>query len=429
MSKRRDQIAQIKKYTSGQLDAGAMHRLEREALDDPFLSDALEGYQTSDPKQEANLSELNDRLQLRIETPVRRLIPWKPLAIAASILIVIGIGLWLMIPVNKEKSQLVADNVKPAAHDKQNIAPVPASIPGTTDSTDKKLRNANDASQQGVPALSAPVAIQKQTLANNQNSSPLAMTPVKNDTSLYATTALGKPADKPAPPTTLNETSIAQQDVSLNKKASQPNIAQADKSARQQTLLQSKVEGLNVSPANRTLTGTVTGLDGTPLAGAVVKMSGTNFGAVTDENGRFVIHDVPEKKNLTVGYIGYSSANVRINGEDSVNVSLSPTSRINAGSNTGSMDAQRATDAHPSAGWKALQAYLAKNATLPDGQVGKVYLSFSVDGQGNLSNFKVLRSLSESADQKAIDLLVHGPGWVGNADGKAHEVKLNVEFR
>ncbi len=429
MSKQRDQIGQIKKYTSGQLDARAMHQLEREALDDPFFSDALEGYQTSDAKQEANLAELNDRLQLRIETPVRRLIPWKPLAIAASILIVIGIGLWLMIPVNKGKNQLVADNVRPAAHDKQNIAPVPASIPGTIDSTDKKLRNTNDASQQGVPALSAPIAIQKQTLANNQNSSPAANKPLKNDTSLYATTVLAKPTDKQAPPTTLNETSIAQQDVSLVKKASQPPIAQADKSARQQTLLQSKVEGLNVSPANRTLTGTVTGLNGTPLAGAVVKMSGTNFGAVTDENGRFVIHDVPEKKNLTIGYIGYSSANVRINGEDSVNVSLSPTSRMNAGSNTGSMDAQRATDAHPSPGWKALQAYLAKNATLPDGQIGKVYLSFSVDGQGNLSNFKVLKSLSETADQKAIDLLVHGPGWVGNADGKAHEVKLTVEFR
>ena len=61
MSKRRDQIAQIKKYTSGQLDARAMHQLEREALDDPFLADALEGYQTSDLKQEVNLTELNDR--------------------------------------------------------------------------------------------------------------------------------------------------------------------------------------------------------------------------------------------------------------------------------------------------------------------------------------------------------------------------------
>lgn len=429
MSKRRDQIAQIKKYTSGQLDAGAMHRLEREALDDPFLSDALEGYQTSDPKQEANLAELNDRLQLRIATPVRRLIPWKPLAIAASILIVIGIGLWLMIPVNKEKNQLVADNVKPAAHEKQNIAPVPASIPGTTDSTDKKLRNANDAGQQGVPALSAPVAIQKQTLANNQNSSTAANTPVKNDTSIYATTALGKQADKQAPPTTLNETAIAQQDVSLNKKANQPTIVPADKSARQQTLLQSKVEGLNVSPANRTLAGTVTGLNGTPLAGAVVKMSGTTFGAVTDENGHFVIHDVPEKKNLTVGYIGYSSALVKVNGADSVNISLSPVSRIYGANNGGSMDVLKSTDAHPGAGWKALQSYLAKNASMPDGQAGKVYLSFLVDGLGNLSNFKVLKSLSETADQKAIDLLVHGPGWVGNADGKAHEVKLMVEFR
>ena len=429
MSKQRHQIAQIKKYTSGQLDARAMHQLEREALDDPFLADALEGYQTSDADQAANIADLNDRLHLRIETPVRRLIPWKPLAIAASILIVIGIGLWLILPAKTGNDLRLADNLKPAAKDKQANVQVPAPIPVNTDTSNLKPQNNVSTSQPYIPVLAAPVLTQKHTSSNNSNLPQAANGAVGTDTSLYANTAMTKPTEKQAPPTTLNETAIAQQDVSSVRKASQPPIAQADKSARQQTLLQSKVEGLNVSPANRTLTGTVTGLDGTPLAGAVVKMSGTNFGAVTDENGHFVIHDVPEKKNLTVGYIGYSSANVRINGEDSVNVSLSPTSRINAGSNTGSMDAQRATDAHPSAGWKALQAYLAKNATLPDGQVGKVYLSFSVDGQGNLSNFKVLRSLSESADQKAIDLLVHGPGWVGNADGKAHEVKLNVEFR
>ena len=43
MSKHRDDIMQIKKYLAGQLDARAMHQLERRALDDPFLADALEG--------------------------------------------------------------------------------------------------------------------------------------------------------------------------------------------------------------------------------------------------------------------------------------------------------------------------------------------------------------------------------------------------
>ncbi len=441
MSKQRQQIAQIKKYTSGQLDARAMHKLEREALDDPFLADALEGYQASATGQAHNLAELNDRLHLRIEPPVRRLIAWKPLAIAASILVLIGIGVWLMLPAKTGYDLRVADNIKPAEQDKRTIAP----IPGTTDTAQLKPRSYASASQPGEPVLSSQVLAKKKTIANSQNLSQDANSSALTDTSLFvkkpsttiqqvqsqsfANAALPKQTDKQAAPVTLNEVSIAQADVNANKKAAPQTIGTVNKTSRQETLLQSKVEGVNVTSANRTLTGTVTGLNGTPLAGAVVKMAGNNFGVITDENGRFVIHDVPEKKSLSVGYIGYSSAMVRVNGEDSVNVSLSPTSHLKSSSNAGSMDAQRSGDAHPSAGWKALQEYLSKNASMADGQGGKVYLSFTVDAQRNLSNFKILKSLSSSANQKAIDLLVHGPGWVGNADGKAHEVKLTVEFR
>ena len=56
----------IERYHSGQLSAAEMHALEKAALDDPFLADALEGYtQTSTPA--ADLSALQQKLQLRIE--------------------------------------------------------------------------------------------------------------------------------------------------------------------------------------------------------------------------------------------------------------------------------------------------------------------------------------------------------------------------
>src|SRR6185312_562868 len=93
----------------------------------------------------------------------------------------------------------------------------------------------------------------------------------------------------------------------------------------QPTLLQSKVDGIDVKPGNKNFAGTVTDLAGTPLAGAVVKVNGNNFGVVTDENGRFIIHDVPEKKNLTVGYLGYDTRQILLNAGDSVNIALTPT--------------------------------------------------------------------------------------------------------
>jgi hypothetical protein len=57
-----------------------------------------------------------------------------------------------------------------------------------------------------------------------------------------------------------------------------------------------------------------------------------------------------------------------------------------------------------------------------------VLLSFTVNGRGGLSGFTVVQSLSASADQKAIDLISNGPGWVGNIDGQPHVVTVTVSF-
>jgi len=45
VSKQTDISQQIRKYLNGELDARAMHQLEKEAQNDPFLMEALEGYE------------------------------------------------------------------------------------------------------------------------------------------------------------------------------------------------------------------------------------------------------------------------------------------------------------------------------------------------------------------------------------------------
>src|SRR5829696_7465018 len=56
----------IERYHSGQLSAAEMHALEKAALDDPFLADALEGYSYT-KTAETDQSVLQQKLQLRIE--------------------------------------------------------------------------------------------------------------------------------------------------------------------------------------------------------------------------------------------------------------------------------------------------------------------------------------------------------------------------
>ena len=94
MGKQVTDIAQIRKYLNGELDARAMHRLERQAQDDPFLMEAIEGYQSAKADQQPNLDELAGRLNERISEKRGRIIPFRVIGIAASVLIICSVGVW-----------------------------------------------------------------------------------------------------------------------------------------------------------------------------------------------------------------------------------------------------------------------------------------------------------------------------------------------
>ncbi len=105
---------QIRKYLNGELDAKAMHQLERRAQDDPFLMDALEGYENTRNDQYANLNEISKRLQQRIAPKQRRIIPWKYMAAAAAVLIFLTIGGLFLHNYQSANKIRVADIEKPA---------------------------------------------------------------------------------------------------------------------------------------------------------------------------------------------------------------------------------------------------------------------------------------------------------------------------
>ncbi|MFI5161158.1 MAG: carboxypeptidase-like regulatory domain-containing protein [Sphingobacteriales bacterium] len=442
MSKPKKDIAQIKKYLQGGLDNHAMHELERRALDDPFLADALEGYEKTGRQQQKNLDELSQRLQNRTDKKVRSIVPWTQLSIAASLLIIIGLGAWLLLRNKTEKTNLVAVTVKTEKQVQPLSAPSLA-LPVTRDTTPKS----EALTSRSAPGNAAAVPPAPESFATNEK--PQAdVAAAKADTTAYQSKAYSAPiafnktpssntdqqaqyksTDKQA----LNEVVVQDQ----NKQAGYLSSQTVKKAplTNPETQLQGHVEGLDIQPAHKTLTGYITSANGgQPLIGAVVKLAGANFGAVTDANGRFVLHDVPEKKNLVVNYLGYNSKQVKLNASDSINVTLEPKGDAVAEVAVSAAAPVKAksnslSDAHPSAGWKAFNDYLAKNAVLADGETGKVQLSFMVDGKGAMSDFKVLKSLNTTADQKAIDLITNGPAWAGNIDGEPHEVKVTVKFR
>lgn len=99
-----DTLLKIQQYLGGQLSPKEMHQLEREALDDPFLQDALDGYHEVSRINKVQLSLLQQRLEQRIaeqqEEKTAFYFGWQRLAIAATaglLFILACILLWMIV--------------------------------------------------------------------------------------------------------------------------------------------------------------------------------------------------------------------------------------------------------------------------------------------------------------------------------------------
>jgi len=57
-----------------------------------------------------------------------------------------------------------------------------------------------------------------------------------------------------------------------------------------------------------------------------------------------------------------------------------------------------------------------------------VKVSFTVNSNGRLSDFKILKGLSDDANNTAIQIITNGPAWITNSDRKTEVVKVKVKF-
>jgi hypothetical protein len=72
----------------------------------------------------------------------------------------------------------------------------------------------------------------------------------------------------------------------------------------------------------KTVTGKVTGSDGTPISGVTVQEQGTTTGTATDASGNFSLSVSKSDATLVISSLGYETQNVALNGRSTINVSL-----------------------------------------------------------------------------------------------------------
>lgn len=87
------------RYIQGNRKGKEAHRIEKEAMNDPFLADALEGYEKTQGNHQREVAKLQKEINRRQKHITNNSLGkktnyLKALGIAASILIVVGIGTW-----------------------------------------------------------------------------------------------------------------------------------------------------------------------------------------------------------------------------------------------------------------------------------------------------------------------------------------------
>jgi hypothetical protein len=427
VDKSRANILQIQKYLNGELDAKAMHRLEREAQDDPFLMDALEGYQGSTGNQQTNLDLLAGQLNARVGKNERRIIPWTTISIAAGVVgFMIVVGLLYKSndpPVKALQTAQVSELPKP---NRDTIVNAPVI-------TEPNANIVAALQPRKKAAISSGLKNQDVTIAADKEDDILKKKPLA-----LAEVAMEPPPASNAESTPLDEMimgTIAKQKDSVEM----PLTVAFTKKATSQTLV-SKAEGVQIIKDKRTdnayelsklnlppnfSTGIALNNQATPMPGATIKVEGkpVNVGQY-DANGKLTLPAVAAKETVEVSYSGFNGRSNGVLSNANMNTA-NDASAIGYSNSAGAVS----NLAHPQKGWVMYQLYLAQKSYLPAGEKpGVVELKFTVSPTGAVSNITVIKGLSPAANKKAVSLIADGPKWVGNTNGKPEEKTLQLEF-
>jgi TonB family protein len=131
----------------------------------------------------------------------------------------------------------------------------------------------------------------------------------------------------------------------------------------------------------------------------------------------------PLDESLVLDYAGKKKGLAKTDNAATVkSVTSSETVIVNPAAN------KKTNAVHPQTGWVDFEKYIYEKAVSPDGKIGMVKLSFTVNTDGTLADFKVIKSVSAVADQRAIDIVKNGPGWMGESNGQARIMTNTVQF-
>jgi hypothetical protein len=479
--------ADIEKYHKGLLSSKEMNELEKAALDDPFLADALEGYGKVPVSSASDMEELEKKLEARVSgakvVPISRgLSINRFLKVAAVVVFVSAAALAIYkFGFEKENAPLATKIEKqkspatPIVTDTNNNSSpiVDKNITtgiGTTQQERKKTESNWATSSDAVSSynVSPSTVTDKDATSKSvykvDDGAVVSQRPVDTVKTFgnFKTEAEQKPVAN-----SINEVVISdaerKQKKSVNKKVnqSQPSAVMApagyyDKSnVRKDSSIGVGNEQLkNNTVAANYFRGRVTDNYNNALPFANISNIKDNVGTYADAQGNFILISSDSVLNVRVKSVGFIPDTVALQSISGYNYNWLASKDQNLanynkvvlkednvqGIVLGGKRAEKipspqqniqVEESEPADGWSNYNLYVANNIKVPDqakeSQLHhEVKLSFEVNNFGEPVDIKVENSNCKECNQEAIRLLKEGPKW--KPKKKKSRVTLTIPF-
>ena len=367
-NKKKYNVRDFARYHSGTMPPNEMHALEKAALEDPFLADALDGYAFSKNSQK-ELDEITIQLdEKRKQKKAFNIFAlsgawWK---IAAMFVVIAGAGyLFFFTNSQKENSLSVKEDVA-----KKEKAEIMSRAKGDTSTTEANV------------AFEKPSA-KKNTTSRAKISGPVAesiqIPPVKN--------------------------TEEEKEIKEEKDLSEEHLADENEKAIAMSNSKERPTALPVTDSEQKAV--LQPSDSTALAAVAPGLL-----SYSDSDNTVAM----DKKNAALNevvVVGYGTQKKK-----SITGAVSERLERKASG----VDASSASP-YPKEGKEKFDQYIKDNATAildADGEklTAHILLSFSLNEKGNPVDIKVLESSCEPCETEAVKLLKEGPKWVGKPGAK-----------
>ena len=390
-------IDDIKEYLHGNRKGKAANRMEREALSDPFLFEALEGL-TSIPSDPIDgLIRLERQLNERARSSSKH--KWTWMYAAASLAVLLACGTWWFTRQENMLDEPVmtvaqfSDSVK--AKERERVTLESGQAIDLLDKTDSLMAHPSDKKQLQF-----------------------------SDDKIEGARKMKEFADQE-----ISSVSVQMEDSS-------------------------RLTTQKMKVVNNPVSGTITDEKGNPLAGVTVVLSGSTMRVVSDGNGHFTLELPASEGLLTFSFVGMKARNILVKAGDKLqvkmeedtkgldetvvtgyiakkrevetsNVKMQETTATIAGKQNVALGILSEDDV------RHFNQYMEKALRYPktdldSNKMGAVILSFELNQRKVPSRIRIESGFSKESNKEVIRLLAEGPKWENSQSDR--RVRVCVHF-